>query len=264
MKPIQHGARINHATLMGRELYRTEDKDGPVIVTQRGNTRVLSFGSGLEQSCVSLVKPAYLIHEYTQIMLLGLLFSDARRMFLLGLGGGGLVHCLSQYYPESTLQVVELRQAVIDVAYDWFDLPRLDNLQVVNADAIRYMTKLKQNCCDIIFSDLYEADGMSACQSQQDYIVACYQALSDSGCLVLNFHQKPYRGSTLMDTLESFFSELIVHDSGDQNSIMFCCKREVVLHQIALDSQAEALAKRVEMPLLPFYRRLKINGLGFS
>ena len=103
---------------MGKELYRIEDDEGSIVVTQRGNKRLLSFGSRFEQSSVLMGKPWYLIHEYTQIMLLGLLFVDARRITLLGLGGGGLVHCLSHYFSQSTIQVVEIRQAVIDIAYD--------------------------------------------------------------------------------------------------------------------------------------------------
>lgn len=260
LKPIQHGARISHGTLMGKELYCTEDSDGSIVVTQRGNKRLLSFGSKLEQSSVLIGKPYYLIHEYTQIMLLGLLFVDAKRITILGLGGGGLVHCLSHYFPRSTIQVIEIRQAVIDIAYDWFDLPRLDNLEVINDDAMHYLSKLKQGSSDIIFSDLYEAEGMSACQAQQEFIVACYQALSASGCLVLNFHQKPYRSSLLMNTIESFFDEIIVHDSedlpGEQNSIMFCCKRAVALHQPEVNWHAESLTKLVKMPLMQYYREL--------
>lgn len=263
MKPIQHGARINHGTLMGKELYRIEDDDGAIVVTQRGNKRLLSFGSKLEQSSVLMGKPYYLVHEYTQIMLLGLLFADVRRITLLGLGGGGLVHCLSHYFPESVIQVVEIRQAVIDIAYDWFDLPRQDNLRVINDDALHYLSTLDQGCSDIIFSDLYEADGMSACQAQQEFIDASYQALSEAGCLVLNFHRKPYRGSTLMDTIESYFDEIILYDSeglaGERNSIMFCCKDAVPLHQPSVDARAESLLKRVKMPLRDYYRSLVRN-----
>jgi spermidine synthase len=263
LKPIQHGVRINHGTLMGKELYRTEDDDGSIVVTQRGNKRLLSFGSRLEQSSVLMGKPFYLVHEYTQIMLLGLLFADVRRITLLGLGGGGLVHCLSHYFPESAVKVIEIRQAVIDIAYDWFDLPRQDNLQVINDDALHYLSKLKPGCSDIIFSDLYEADGMSACQEQQEFIVACYRALNEQGCLVLNFHRKPYRGSLLMDTIESFFDEIIVYDSeglpGERNSIMFCCKDVVALHQPSVNSRAESLAKRMKMPLMHYYRGLVRN-----
>lgn len=265
LKSIQHDVRINHGSLTGKELYRTQDSDGTIVVTQRGNKRLLSFGSRLEQSSVLMGRPYYLIHEYSQIMLLGLLFVDAGRITLLGLGGGGLAHCLSHYFPQSMIQVVEIRQAVIDIAYDWFDLPRSGNLQVINDDALHYLLKLEQGCSDIIFSDLYEAEGMSACQAQQEFIVASYQALSQSGCLVLNFHHKPYRGSLLMDTIESFFDEIIVYDSGglpgERNSIMFCCKRGVALHQPALNLSAEALTKLLKMPLMMYYRNLEFNGL---
>ena len=265
MKPLQHGARINHGSLMGKELYRIEDDEGSIVVTQRGNKRLLSFGSILEQSSVLMGKPWYLIHEYTQIMLLGLLFVDARRITLLGLGGGGLAHCLSHYFPESTIHVVEMRQAVINVAYDWFDLPGQDNLQVIHDDALHYLSKLEQGSSDIIFSDLYEADGMSACQAQQEFIVACYHALSESGCLVFNFHRKPYRGSMLMDTIESYFDEIIVYDSGglpgERNSIMFCCKEAVALHQPSVNARAEALTKMVKMPLMHYYRSLVRNDV---
>ena len=268
LKPIQHGARISHGTLMGKELYRTEDSHGSIVVTQRGNKRLLSFGSKLEQSSVLMDKPYYLIHEYSQIMLLGLLFVDAKRIILLGLGGGGLTHCMKHFYPQATIQVVEIRQAVIDIAYDCFDLPRADNLQVINDDALHYLSKCKQNSSDIIFSDLYEAEGMSACQALQEFIIASYHALSDSGCLVLNFHRKPHRGSLLMDTIDSFFEEVIVYDSdglpGERNSIMFCCKETVALHQPAVNARAEALTKRVKMPLMMYYRKLEINGLDLS
>jgi len=261
LKPLLHGARINHGRLMGKELYRTEDSDGLIVVTQRGNKRLLSFGSRLEQSSVLMGKPYYLIHEYTQIMLLGLLFVDARHITLLGLGGGGLAHCLSHFFPQSTIRVVEIRQAVIDIAYEYFELPRLENLQIVNDDAMHYVSKLGQATTDIIFSDLYEANGMSACQAQQEFIVACYQALSESGCLIINFHHKPHPGSLQMDTIESFFSEIVVYDSedlpGGRNSIMFCCKSAVALHQPEVNRGAESMAKLMKMPLMQYYRHLE-------
>lgn len=251
---------------MGKELYRTEDSDGSIVVTQRGNRRLLSFGSRLEQSSVLMDKPYYLIHEYTQIMLLGLLFVDARHMTLLGLGGGGLVHCLSHFFPQSTIRVVEIRQAVIDIAYQWFDLPRLDNLQVVSDDAMHYVSSLEQGSTDIIFSDLYQAEGMAACQAQQAFIEASHDALSESGCLVINFHDKPDAGSVLMDTMERLFSAIIVYDSeglsGRRNSIIFCCKDTVVLHQPEINWRAESLTKLVKMPLMQYYRSLAMSGLG--
>jgi spermidine synthase len=245
---------------MGKELYRMEDDEGPIIVTQRGNRRLLNFGSKLEQSSVLMTKPYYLIHEYTQIMLLGLVFAETRSMTLLGLGGGGLVHCLSHYYPDAMLRVVEIRHAVIDIAYDWFELPRRDRLQVINDDAMHYVSQLISGSSDIIFSDLYQAEDMSACQAQQDFIAASHRALSDSGCLVLNFHERPETGSTLMKAMKKLFSVIIVHQPADssakRNAIMFCCKHRVALHQPGVNWRAECLKNHVNMPLLQYYREL--------
>lgn len=239
-----------------------EDDDGSIVVTQRGNKRLLSFGSRLEQSSVLMNMPHFLIHQYTQIMLLGLLFSDARRMTALGLGGGALAHCLSHFFPNSEIDVVEIRQAVIDIAYDWFDLPRRDNLHVVNADAMHYLSNLAQGATDIIFSDLYVAEGMSACQAQQAFIDAGYTALSEQGCMVINFHQRPDEGSELMAAIESLFSEIIIHDTESlpgqsPNSVMFCCKRTAALHTPEVNWRAELLTRRVKMPLMQYYHQLQ-------
>lgn len=257
MKPIQHGAPARHDTIMGKELYRTKDELGTIIVSQRDNKRLLSFDSMLEQSCVLINKPHYLMHVHTQAMLLGLLFSKAERISCFGLGGGSLVHCLTHYFPNSSIEVVEIRKAVIDIAYQWFNLPKHENLTVINADAYTHVSSLPSNASDIIFSDLYEAEGMAACQALEDFISSCFRALSESGCLVLNFHQLPSRDSTLFKAIKHLFCEVLVYDAGTKNSILFCCKGEVALHQPLLDIQAEALTKRVEMPLLYYYRKFE-------
>lgn len=54
----------------------------------------------LEQSCVLINKPQYLMHEYLQAMLLGLLLTNNHKhITILGLGAGALVNCLSHYFP---------------------------------------------------------------------------------------------------------------------------------------------------------------------
>ncbi|MEE9445871.1 MAG: hypothetical protein V3V19_09430 [Cocleimonas sp.] len=260
MKHIRHSSRANQGTLMGQELYRTEDKFGTILVTQRENKRILSFDSKLEQSCVLINKPYYLMHEYTQAMLLGLLFTNAQTMTCLGLGGGGLVHCLTHYFPQASISVIEIRKAVIDIAYQWFHVPKSESLTIINADAFAYMLELPACSSDIIFSDLYEAEGMSACQAQDSFVSSCYQSLSKSGCLVLNFHQLPHRDSTLVKTLKRLFCALIVFDTGDKddkNSILFCCKSAPDLHHPLLNEKAERLSQQVKMPLLYYYQKLE-------
>ena len=256
MKSLQHGARACYGTLMGKELYRVKDDMGFVVVTQRGDKRVLSFNSMLEQSSMLMTKPYYLTHEYTQIMLLGLLFVEAGHMTLLGLGGGSLAHCLSHFYPQRIMQVVELRQAVIDVAYEWFNLPKVPNLQVKQYDAKKYLSEAAGST-DIIFSDLYEAEAMSGCQMQQEFIEDSYRILSEYGCLVINYHSMPDKDEPVMCRLAELFSEIYLCDVINGNHILFCTKKCFSISDDAMNQRAEALVQLFKMPLMYYYRKLE-------
>ncbi len=257
MKAMQHIARICASTSMGRVLFRCEDEMGLILVTQRGGRRVLSFGTGLEQSSVLIERPAYLTHEYTQIMLFGLLFVDARQITLLGLGGGGLVHCLSHFYPQCQLQVVELRQQVIEVARNWFELPQTEQIVMHCGDAARYIARAPDAGTDLILSDLYEGDGMSEVQASVFYIRNCARHLTDNGVMVLNFHQLPAPQSALMQTINEQFAEVFVCDVFSGNYVMFCLKMPLEDSLSALLPEAKALARYLEMPLLYYFRQLR-------
>lgn len=242
---------------MGKELYRVEDGLGTIVVSQRGEKRVLSFDAGLEQSSVLMNKPYYLSHEYTQIMLLGLVFAESKHLTLLGLGGGGLVHCLSHYYPQSTIQVVEIRQAVIDIAYEWFELPQLPNLQVSCANALKYMRLAEAGTTDLILSDLYESTVMSEVQAHQSFIESCYRALSEQGWIVFNFHDLPAEDSAVMETITCLFSEIYVCDVFKGNWVMFCGKNPCEFEKSELSSRTRDLVKKVEMPLMYYFKQLQ-------
>ena len=254
LEPLQHNVRI----YAGKEIIRKEDDMGVIVVSQRGDKRVLSFDSCLEQSCVYLNKPYYLAHEYSQVMLLGLIFVDAKDVTLLGLGGGGLAHCLSHYYKEMKINVVEQRQAVIDIAYEWFDLPRTPQLQVCQDDAQQYLMRVKSASTDIIFSDLYQANGMSELQNQKGFYKNCYKVLNRNGWLILNFHAMPVFESALMQTLRSLFPDIRVGHVIKGNWIIFCGKTPSPFDEETLSRRAEELVEQVKMPLMYYYRHLSV------
>lgn len=257
LKVMQRIARLCAGTSMGRVLFRDEDEMGQILVTQRGGRRVLSFGSGLEQSSVLMERPACLTHEYTQIMLLGLLFVEAQHITLLGLGGGGLVHCLSHFYPQCQLQVVELRQRVIDAARNWFELPQTEQITLHCADAARYIAHAQQAHTDLILSDLYESEGMSEVQASAFYIRHCARHLTERGVMVLNFHQLPAPHSELMQAITEQFAEVFVCDVFSGNFVMFCLKMPLQSSLSSKLPEAKALARQLEMPLLYYFRQLR-------
>lgn len=257
MKSSQRHNPDDAVIVKGRELYRTQDELGQIIVFQQGDRRVLHFGSSLEQSSVLMSRPYHLCHEYTQIMLLGLVFVEARSITVLGLGGGGLAHCLHHFLPQAQLQFVELRQSVIDVAYEWFNLPEASNMKVTCGDALMYLEQSRAGSTGLIMSDLYEARGMSETQEQLLFIENAHNMLDDQGWLVINYHQLPEVGSSLMQQIKSVFAEVYVCDVYRGNWILFCGKKPLDIARDVLVQRVRRLTKAVEMPLMYYFKQLQ-------
>ena len=246
--------------LAPQKIVRCYDKWGEITVTQCGDEsgvikRVMQFGSALEQSSVLMEKPYYLIHEYTQIMMLGLAFNTPQHVTLLGLGGGSLVHCISHYFPQTKLQVVELREMVIDVAYQYFDLKKSKNINIVCDDAFSYVENNEQKT-DLILSDLYESEGMSDAQLQEKFISNCFELLTTEGILVLNFHRLPEIDSVVIKRITNLFSEVIVCDVFKGNWVLFCFKEPIKLNKKQQLSRVKLLADKTELQLVYYFKQL--------
>lgn len=201
----------------GKEIFRSYDQYGPVQVFDDGNKRYLAFGNDDEQSCQLKAQPAQLQHEYTRAMLLALLFNPTpQSALLLGLGGGALASCLHHHIESIEINAVELRRTVIDIAYSHFELPRSPRLNTLKADANDFLLELEyRNAIDdaaeyyeLIFSDIYNADGIDDQQLQESYLDQCQQALSQNGWLVLNCWNQHRSGNGLLESLKERFADI--------------------------------------------------------
>jgi hypothetical protein len=180
------GARLS-MSIPGAEIFRCYDDLGPIRVFEQGLIRYMAFSEDSQQSAIDLTRPSDLVFEYTQAMMLGLIyFPTPKRITLLGLGGGSLVHAFREYSKELLIDVVELRPQVIKVAQDWFDLPKEDDrLNFFAEDAQVYMSNFYGET-DIILADIYNDDGMLGMQLDASFLTDCFNALSQNGVLILN------------------------------------------------------------------------------
>ena len=157
------------------------------MVHQKGDRRILAFGNEIGQSCVSLANPARLEYSYTQAMFLAtLLQSELRNALVLGLGGGSLVRALHAGFPGCSVMAVEGRGEVVQVAREFFFLPEERKTTIVIADATDYLAAAPA-ANDLIFADLYQAEGMDARQMQLEFLRGCRAALAPGGVLAANF-----------------------------------------------------------------------------
>lgn len=198
-------------SINGTQISLIHDEYGPIYVFQNRSSRILSFDGHVEQSCMQLNDPAYLVHKYTQAMMTGLIFNRSiQTATIMGLGAGSMAKNLLRGFDNIKVHAIEYRQEVINTAKKYFHLPEDDRLQLYNCDAVGYM-KTNTSKSDIIFSDLYNSNGMEPRQVQMSYLRNCKKALNNQGILVLNlWHQDFQSVYEIEDLLSHEFDERVI------------------------------------------------------
>lgn len=248
----------------GKLLFHGADEWGDILVTGHKRLRVLTFDTVHEQSCMDLKRPEYLVHEYARVMMLGLLMTEPDNALLLGLGGGSLVRSLMSVRPNTSIQVVEIRPKVVDVAREFFGLPdNSETLNVAIGDAKVWLKHAESSTFNIVFADLYQAQGISEFQTQARFLKACDRVLTDDGCLVANFHDIPPYHSPFFAALNEMFAEIWLCRVDGGNTILFACKQDVGADlKELLFPNAEALGDAMGCHLQPAVSRLVRVDMG--
>lgn len=242
----------------GKPVLFDQDEYGDIQVYDRGDERYLVFDQPYEQSGVFKSDPARLLHEYTQIMMLVLLYQpQPRHVLLLGLGGGALVHCLRAYDAQMQIHAVELRAKVAKTAYRYFQLPDDPHVQVTIMDAGDYLLEAPTGSAQIIFSDLYLASTLDFRQLDETFIGRCHRTLDDEGWLVLNYFGQDRHLAENLQTLYTIFPVVKTCTASSGNLVAFAGKRECGLSQRLRLQQAALLSQILRIPLMRYKKRLQ-------
>lgn len=207
-------------------VFRTHDKFGDILVTDRFPYRSLSFDSIYEQSCIDLIKPLELVHEYTHAMMLVLAFVRPKHATILGLGGGCLLRSLNSIFPKCDLHAVELRQRVYEAASEFFGLPDSKNITITISDAEQWLKNADDKSTDIVFADMFNAYSMNPFQIHMNFIHQCHRVLSKKGWLVVNYHERP--DPSFLKLLSGFFPDVFIYKTTTTtNNIIFASKGNI-------------------------------------
>lgn len=239
------------------QLYTVEDRYGPLYVTDDGECRILSFAPQDEQSRCLKAAPHVLQLDYTQAMLLVLLFCQPKRVLILGLGGGSLVSALHHYDRSLTITAVELRAAVIDVAKRFFFLPTSKRIQLIEQDAAEFLLDALPCKVDIIFADMYHAAGVDSLQLQTDFITRCSQQLKEEGWLVLNYWLDYRDDPYVHAALSAQFAEVRTILTASKNWIILASKTPQYKTARELKDKAMHLSATLGYSLLRCLARMR-------
>ncbi len=176
----------------------------PVTFSEEHGVRFLHFGTWWVQGAMRMDDPDYIELEYAQQMMAGLLFLDPHdkrlqsmsnkkekqpfHMVQLGLGTGALTKFAHKHFPKAKVTAVDLNPAVIVAARVMFHLPPPNkNLQLLEADALKYVTHQKQReSIDLLQVDLYDATARGPVLSSPEFYLGCYDSLKAPGVMTVN------------------------------------------------------------------------------
>ncbi|MDH5611498.1 MAG: ATP-binding protein [Gammaproteobacteria bacterium] len=238
--------------IYGTCISSTTDEHGPIYVYQTRSSRILSFDRKICQSSMKLNDINGLALGYTQAMMAGLFFIPiVKTATIMGLGAGSMAKNLLSSFSGLNVHAVEYRVAVANIAKEFFYLPATDRFCIHIDDAVNHI-KNTATKSDIIFSDLYNAEGMELKQVFSSYLRDCKNALNEQGVLVINFwHARLQTRQKLDAALALEFEDRLLSfkvDSG--NTIILAFKNDIPsMNRKELLTKAKWLQEEMNLPM---------------
>ena len=175
-----------------------------IRVRKQGSVRTLMFvrDSGEEyiQSMVNMNRPYELLSTYCRAMFASYLVQPRpRRVLIVGLGGGAMVHFLEHYDEDVRVDALEIDPVVVQVADRFFNVRTRDNVRILVADGFRYLQETDQTY-DVIYIDAFlkpseetDATGKPLSLKTERFYKDMQKHLSQPGVVVFNVNPHPPR-----------------------------------------------------------------------
>lgn len=193
-----------------------EESDGyeVFVVEDPNGIRRLRFArDGIDQSAVVLGDPAQLIFAYTKGLVSALaLRPEAKRILIIGLGGGTMPMFIRAHLPESQIDVVEIDAVVAKVARQSLGFREDEALHVHIADGAEFIAQSEGQVWDLIMLDAYGADFIPPHLVTRGFYEMVRQRLAPDGVVAANLwseYASPLYPSILR-TLEAVFEDVQV------------------------------------------------------
>ena len=138
---------------------------------------------------MDLSNPKKLVFPYVRMSMGGLLLnSEPKRVLMIGLGGGSIPNVLEELYPNVHIDIVEIDEAVVRVAKQYFGFSESSRKQVHVNDARVYIKRagLKKLQYDLIILDAFTGDYIPEHLMTKEFLEESRALLSEGGVLVAN------------------------------------------------------------------------------
>src|SRR4028118_396646 len=235
----QNWQSINLSAILQRLAWLQQQPDGIIFCQDSGVHYVVvrkyqshiklalvekvNLHTDLLQSVLDLNNPLHLVSEYTQAMLLGLVWqSQPQRIYMAGFGGGRIPLVLHHYLPETVIECADVDPIAIEAATKCFGVQFDDRLTVAIQDGREYLEQQKPDMqYDIIMTDVFFGNGYFPHRlATKEFYQLCEKRLSSEGVVLVNLLQRDEFYAERIKTFQSVFSQVCVCPWKDINSVL--------------------------------------------
>lgn len=163
----------------------------PATISEYDGVRYLHLDTPWIQGAMRIKKPLFVELDYVQRMLASLLWLPAESLgqghaVQLGLGAGAITRFTAQALRMRTT-AVELNPQVVSACRTWFRLPDDGpQMQVVNADAGRWLAAAAPAQAALLHVDLYDHEAAAPVLDSEAFYADCRRLLAPGGVMAVN------------------------------------------------------------------------------
>ena len=173
-------------------IHEERSKYRDITVTQVGERRCLLFNvhrGDRNQTCMMLDNPNRLVFDYTRMSFAGLLLQQAPQSILvIGLGGGSIPMTFADLFPSAQIDVIEIDDAVVKVAKEYFQFNESQNMRVFVGDGRPFIKRagLRGEKYDYIVLDAFSGDYIPEHMLTREFLEEVKAIMTDESVLVAN------------------------------------------------------------------------------
>jgi spermidine synthase len=231
-----------------KTLYKKVTPYTTILVTENEKgLRTLWFtDEDSPQSTVKVGDPDHVELEYAQAMPVALaLVPQARRVLIVGLGGGTIPSLLRKHYPRMTIDVVDIDPDVVDAAKKFFGFREDPLMRVYVEDGRKFIAKCKEPY-DIIFLDAYGNENIPYDLATKEFLQSVRRAVAPKGVVASNIwaaYCNPLHDPMVRTYQEVFDATQVIEVKGSGNEIVLALPYKVKLDRADLTRRASQLSK---------------------
>ena len=222
-----------------------------ILIRRQGNLRTMNFvrDNGVEQiqTAWNLKQPHELVLHYARLMFASYFFMPAqKRVLIVGLGGGAMVHFYEHYDPEVQVDVVEIDAKVVQLADKYFDVRSRKNTRIILEDAFKYF-KANKTRYDVIYMDAFlkpsqqtDPTGQPLRLKTVEFYKNLREQLTPDGIVVINLNIHPRTSDDLAD-IRGAYPQTYAFKAAIPNLIVCCTWDKTRITTAALHDKAKEL-----------------------